>query len=116
MEFICYERCSTCKKAEKWLEEKGFKFEKRDIKLNNPTKEELSVWLKKSGVDIKRMFNTSGILYRENKLSKKLPDMSEKEKIELLSSDGMLVKRPILVLKNNVLFGFKLNEWENEIK
>lgn len=113
MEFICYEKCSTCKKAKGYLEKHGFQFEIRDIKENNPTKNELQQWIKKSGLEVKRFFNTSGLKYRELGLSERLPRMSEDEKLDLLANDGMLVKRPILITENEVLVGFKEKEWEN---
>lgn len=112
MLFVCYPKCSTCKKAEKWLEEKGINFEKRDIKTENPSAGELEEWHQKSGLSLKRFFNTSGKLYKEMKLKDRLPEMSEEEQIELLSTDGMLVKRPILVDGEKVLVGFKEKEWE----
>lgn len=110
--FVCYPKCSTCKKAEKWLQENGLEYELRDIKTENPSKEELREWYKKSGLNIKRFFNTSGMIYREMQLKDKLPDMSEEEKLELLATDGMLVKRPIFVTDTNVFVGFKEKEWE----
>lgn len=109
---ICYSRCSTCKKAEKWLQDNNISYISRPIKEENPTKEELSLWYEKSGLDIKRFFNTSGTLYKEMKLKDKLPEMSLEEKLDLLSTDGMLVKRPILVEGDTVLVGFKQAEWE----
>lgn len=111
MTFICYPKCSTCKKAQKWLEEKGKKFEVRNIKENNPTADEISTWYKASGLPLKKFFNTSGNLYKEMGLKNKLADMSEKEQIALLATDGMLVKRPILVSGGTVLVGFKAEEW-----
>lgn len=113
--FVCYKKCSTCKKAEKWLQENGLDYEMRDIKTENPSKEELRTWYEKSGLDIKRFFNTSGMIYRDMQLKDKLPDMSEEEKLELLATDGMLVKRPILVTEDQVLVGFKEKEWEGLI-
>ena len=110
--FICYNKCSTCKKAEKWLQEHKIAYTVRPIKEENPTKEELACWHEKSGLDIKRFFNTSGNLYKEMKLKDKLPNMSLEEKLELLATDGMLVKRPILVDEDTVLVGFKEAEWE----
>lgn len=111
MTFICYPKCSTCKKAQKWLEEKGKKFEVRNIKENNPTADEISTWYKASGLPLKKFFNTSGNLYKEMGLKNKLAVMSEKEQIALLATDGMLVKRPILVSGGTVLVGFKAEEW-----
>ncbi len=112
MLFVCYPKCSTCMKAKKWLEERGMEYELRDIKTDNPTAEELKTWWGKSGLPLKRFFNTSGNLYKEMKLKDKLPQMSEEEQIALLSTDGMLVKRPILVSSGKVLVGFKEKEWE----
>lgn len=115
MLFVCYPKCSTCQKARKWLEEKGFAYEERDIKTENPSAEELEMWYKKSGLPLKRFFNTSGILYKEMKLKEKLPDMSEEEQIALLATDGMLVKRPIVVTEDEVLVGFREKEWEEKL-
>lgn len=115
MLFIEYPKCSTCKKAKKWLEDKGIAFEDRHIVENNPTAEELREWIKKSGLDIKRFFNTSGMKYRDLGLKDKLVDMEEEEKLTLLSSDGMLVKRPLVVGDNVVLAGFKEKEWEEAL-
>ncbi len=112
MLFVCYPKCSTCKKAEKWLDERKISYEKRDIKTQNPTADELREWWEKSGLPLKRFFNTSGNLYKEMKLKDRLPDMSEEEQIELLATDGMLVKRPVLVDGDKVLVGFKEKEWE----
>lgn len=111
--FVCYPKCSTCKKAEKWLKEKEMEYVSRDIKEDNPSRSELEMWYQKSGLDIKRFFNTSGQLYKEMKLKDKLPEMSLEEKLDLLATDGMLVKRPILVTEDKVLVGFKEAEWEN---
>lgn len=115
MLFVNYPKCSTCKKAKNWLTEHDFTFENRDIKEQNPTADELKEWHQKSGLPLKRFFNTSGILYKEMKLKEKLPDMSEEEQFSLLASDGMLVKRPILVTNKTVLVGFKEKEWESLI-
>ena len=112
MLFVNYPKCSTCKKARKFLEEKGVTFEDRDIKEQNPTVEELKEWIAKSGLPVKKFFNTSGMLYRQMELKDKLPNMSEQEMIELLATDGMLVKRPILVSEAKVLVGFRQAEWE----
>ncbi len=112
MLYICYPKCTTCKKAQKWLDEHGQSYEIRDIKGNNPTYEELSEWYKKSGLPLKRFFNTSGILYKSMSLKEKLPKMTEEEQLRLLATDGMLVKRPILINGNSVLVGFKENKWE----
>ena len=116
MLFICYPKCTTCQKAKKWLEENEINFEVRDIKLQNPNKEELEKWLKDSGLPIKRLFNTSGILYKEMGLKDKLGSMSEEEQLKLLATDGMLVKRPILIKEDKVLVGFKENEWRDILK
>lgn len=113
--FLEYPKCSTCKKAKKWLEEQNITFEDRHIVENNPTKEELSDWHKRSGLPIKRFVNTSGIKYRELQLKDKLPQMSEEEIYELLSTDGMLVKRPILVGEDFVVPGFKEAEWTEKL-
>ena len=113
MLFIEYPKCSTCIKAKKYLDSKNLKYEDRNITVNNPTKDELVEWIKMSGKDINKFFNTSGLKYRELGLKDKLKDMNAEEKIELLSSDGMLVKRPILVIDRKVLVGFKIDEWES---
>ncbi len=115
MLFICYPKCSTCQKAKKWLESRNVKIEERDIVLQNPTKEELKEWYQKSGLPLKRFFNTSGMRYRELGLKDKLPSMPEEEQLELLASDGMLVKRPLLVGEDFVLTGFREKEWEEKI-
>lgn len=111
MQFICYPKCTTCQKAKKWLEANGISFEERHIKEQNPTAEELSAWQKKSGLPLKKFFNTSGLLYKDMKLSTKLPTMSEEEQLALLATDGMLVKRPILVGDDFVLVGFREADW-----
>ena len=110
--FVCYPKCSTCKKAENWLKEQKVPYDLRDIKQENPSKEELAAWYEKSGLELKRFFNTSGILYKEMKLKDRLPSMTDDEKLDLLATDGMLVKRPILVTQDCVLVGFKEKEWE----
>ena len=112
MLFVCYPKCTTCQKAKKWLEEQGISYEERDIKTENPQKEELKEWYKKSGLPLKRFFNTSGMLYKQMNLKDKLPEMSEEEQLELLATDGMLVKRPIVVEGDIVLTGFKAAERE----
>lgn len=112
MLFVCYPKCTTCQKAKKWLEEQGISYEERDIKTENPQKEELKEWYKKSGLPLKKFFNTSGMLYKQMNLKDKLPEMSEEEQLELLATDGMLVKRPIVVEGDIVLTGFKAAEWE----
>ena len=112
MKFICYPKCTTCKKAKAWLDSKGLDFEVRDIKEDNPTYEELREWHRLSGLPLKRFFNTSGLLYKSMELKDKLPDMTEEEQLRLLSTDGMLVKRPILIDGDRVLTGFREKEWE----
>lgn len=112
MLLVYYPKCSTCQKAKKWLEAKEAEFEERDIKKNNPTKEELKAWHDKSGLPLKKFFNTSGMIYREMQLKDKLADMTEEEQYELLAADGMLVKRPILVTDTAVVTGFREKEWE----
>ncbi|WP_294413454.1 arsenate reductase family protein [uncultured Ruminococcus sp.] len=116
MKFICYPKCTTCQKAKKWLDDKGISYELRDIKENNPTEKELREWNKKSGLPLKKFFNTSGLLYKSMELKNKLPDMSDDEQIKLLASDGMLVKRPIVVDGDNVLVGFREKEYEELFK
>ena len=111
MLFIEYPKCSTCQRAGKWLEAQGAEFERRNIVENNPTKEELKAWHQKSGLPLKRFFNTSGMKYRELGLKDRLPDMSEEEQIRLLAGDGMLVKRPLLIDGERVLVGFKEKDW-----
>ena len=115
MLFVHYPRCSICKKAKKWLEENNLEFTEKDIVEDNPTFEELKEWYEKSELPLKRFFNTSGMKYRELKLKDKLPDMSEDEQLELLATDGMLVKRPIIVSDDVVLTGFKVKEWEEKL-
>lgn len=112
MQILCYPRCTTCKKAVKWLDEKGVEYEYRDIKEKNPKKSELKKWIKASGLPVKKFFNTSGQLYREMQLKDKLPEMSEADMIDLLATDGLLVKRPLLITDDKVLVGFKDAEWE----
>ena len=112
MLFVCYDKCGTCKKAEKYLLDKGITLEKRDIKNDKPSLEELTAWYKASGLPLKRFYNTSGKLYKELNLKDKIPTMSEEEQLALLASDGMLVKRPIVVDGANVLIGFKQAEYE----
>ena len=116
LKFICYPKCTTCQRAQKWLDEKNLEYEFRDIKQNNPTKEELTKWYKESGLPLKKFFNTSGLLYKSLDLKNKLPQMTEEEMITLLATDGMLVKRPIIVTENLVLVGFKETEWAEKIK
>ena len=116
MLFVCYPKCTTCQKAQKWLNDNGYEYEERNIKEDNPSCDELKEWYEKSGLDIKRFFNTSGLLYKSMKLKDRLPDMSIEEKLELLATDGMLVKRPIVVTDNAVFVGFKEKEWAELIK
>ncbi len=115
MKFICYPKCTTCKKAQKWLDDNSLSYELRDIKEQNPTFEELSDWYKKSGLPLKKFFNTSGLLYKSMQLKDKLPEMSEDEQLRLLATDGMLVKRPIAVDGSTVLVGFKESEWAEKL-
>ena len=115
MLFLQYPPCSTCKKVKKWLDDHGISYQDRHIKENNPSYEELKEWQEKSGLPLKKFFNTSGLLYKSMELKTKLPTMTEDEQLRLLASDGMLVKRPILVLDNTVLVGFKENEWETAL-
>ncbi len=115
IKFICYPKCTTCQKAKKWLDENKIKYELRDIKENNPNFEELSVWYKISGLSLKKFFNTSGLLYKSLELKEKLPTMSEEEQLKLLATDGMLVKRPLLVGNDFVLVGFKESEWSEKL-
>ena len=115
MLFICYPKCSTCQKARTWLDEKGIAYDFRDIKLENPTAEELTRWWKLSGLPLKKFFNTSGLQYKALGLKDKLPAMSEDEQIALLATDGMLVQRPLLVGEDFVLTGFRPKEWEERL-
>ena len=115
LKFICYPKCTTCQKARKWLEENNIEYEFRDIKLENPTLDELTAWHKLSALPLKKFFNTSGLLYKALKLKDKLPEMTEEEQICLLASDGMLVKRPLLVGENYVLVGFRQAEWDETV-
>ena len=114
--FVEYPKCTTCKRAKKWLEQNGVDFIDRDIKLDNPTKEELKLWLDKSGLDIKKFFNTSGVLYREQGMKDKIKTLSEDELLDILASDGMMVKRPLIIGEDKVLVGFKEPEWETNLK
>lgn len=116
MIFLCYTKCSTCQKAKKWLDANGITYEERPIKEENPSAEELKAWHQMSGLPLKKFFNTSGMLYKEMKLKDKLPEMNDEEKYALLATDGMLVKRPLLVGENFVLTGFKEAEWEEKLK
>ena len=112
MLFLCYPKCPTCRKAQSWLDSHGISYELRDIKLNNPTAAELTDWYRKSGLSLKKFFNTSGLQYKALGLKDKLPAMSEAEQLALLATDGMLVKRPLLVGEDFVLTGFRATEWE----
>ena len=114
--FICYPRCTTCQKAQKWLDEQGIEYTLRDIKNDNPTLPELTEWYRKSGLPLRRFFNTSGLLYKSLELKTRLPQMSESEMLELLATDGMLVKRPIIVDGEKVLVGFKEAEWSESLR
>lgn len=111
VEFICYPKCTTCQKAKKWLDDNGIKYKLRDIKKDNPTYNELDEWYKLSGQPLKKFFNTSGLLYRTMQLKDKLLLMNDSEMLTLLSGDGMLVKRPLIITSNFVLIGFKEKEW-----
>lgn len=115
LKFICYPKCTTCQRAKKWLDDNKQEYELRDIKLDNPTLDELTEWYRKSGLPLKRFFNTSGLLYKSLDLKNKLPEMSEDEMLKLLATDGMLVKRPLLIGDNFVLVGFKEIEWEESV-
>ncbi len=112
MKVLCYPRCGTCKKALKWLDDHGIKYEYRHIVEDNPTADELKEWHAKSGLPLKKFFNTSGLKYKELHLKDRIPEMTDEEIFELLSTDGMLVKRPILIKDDTVLVGFKETEWE----
>ena len=116
MVFLCYPRCSTCQKAKRWLEEHKINYTERHIVENNPTFDELEEWYKKSNLPLKKFFNTSGLLYKEMQLKDKLPAMSEEEQLKLLATNGMLVKRPILIKEDTVLVGFKETEWSEKMK
>lgn len=115
MQFICYPKCSTCQKARKWLEANHLEFTERHIVEENPSYEELKEWYAESGLPLKKLFNTSGMLYKEMQLKDKLPTMSEEEQLKLLATNGMLVKRPLIVNGNIILTGFKEAEWEKAL-
>ncbi len=115
MQFICYPKCSTCQKAKKWLESNHLEFTERHIVEENPSYEELKEWYAESGLPLKKFFNTSGMLYKEMQLKDKLPAMSEEEQLKLLATNGMLVKRPLIVNGNTILTGFKEAEWEKAL-
>lgn len=116
LEFICYPKCTTCQKAKKWLDDNKIEYKLRNIKEDNPTFEELSTWHKMSGLPLKKFFNTSGLLYKSMGLKDKLATMSEEEQLRLLATNGMLVKRPLLIGKDFVLVGFKEKEWIEKVK
>ena len=113
IKFICYPKCTTCQKAKKWLDDNKIEYEPRDIKLDNPTLDELTAWYKQSALPLKKFFNTSGLLYKSLDLKTKLPTMTDDEMLNLLATDGMLVKRPLLIGEDFVLVGFKEAEWNN---
>lgn len=115
IKFICYPKCTTCQKAKKWLDDNKIEYELRDIKEENPTLEELTAWYKQSGLPLKKFFNTSGLLYKSMELKDKLPTMSEEEQLKLLATDGMLVKRPLVIGEDFVLVGFKESEWSEKL-
>ena len=116
IKFICYPKCTTCQKAKKWLDDNQIEYELRDIKLDNPTLDELTAWYKQSALPLKKFFNTSGLLYKSLDLKTKLPTKTDDEMMNLLASDGMLVKRPLLIGEDFVLVGFKEAEWTQKIK
>ena len=116
MLFIEYPKCTTCQKAKKWLDDNKIEYTDRHIKEDNPTYDELKAWYEKSGLPLKRFFNTSGMLYKSMSLKDKLPTMTEDEQLRLLATDGMLVKRPIIVSDNIILTGFREKEWEEKLK
>lgn len=116
MTFICYPKCTTCRKARKWLDENQIEYVFRDIKTENPSFDELAAWHKLSGLPLKKFFNTSGLLYKSMELKNKLPAMREDEMLRLLATDGMLVKRPLLIGDDFILVGFKEAEWESRLK
>ena len=115
MLFVCYPKCTTCQKARKWLDEQGIAYELRDIKTENPTYDELAAWYERSGLPLKKFFNTSGLQYKALGLKDKLPQLNEEEQLQLLAADGMLVKRPLLLTDGNVLVGFKETEWAEKL-
>lgn len=115
IEFICYPKCTTCQKAKKWLDDNKIEYELRDIKEDNPSLEELTAWYKTSSLPLKKFFNTSGLLYKSMELKDKLPSMSEEEQLKLLATDGMLVKRPLVIGGGLVLVGFKESEWSEKL-
>ena len=116
LKFICYPKCTTCQKARKWLDENNIEYEFRDIKLENPSLEELTAWYKLSGLPQRKFFNTSGLLYKSMELKTKLSNMTDEEMLALLATDGMLVKRPLAIGDDFVLVGFKEAEWVEKLK
>ena len=116
LKYICYPKCTTCQRAQKWLDDNGVLYDLRDIKLDNPTLGELTEWHKKSGLPLKKFFNTSGLIYKSLDLKNKLTEMTNDEMLALLATDGMLVKRPLVIGDDFVLVGFKENEWAEKIK
>ena len=116
IEFICYPKCTTCQKAKKWLDDNKIEYMLRDIKEDNPILEELTAWHKMSGLPLKKFFNTSGLLYKSMELKDKLPEMSKEEQLKILATDGMLVKRPLVIGEDFVLVGFKESEWLEKLK
>ena len=116
LKFICYPKCTTCQKARKWLDENNIEYEFRDIKIENPSVEELTAWYKLSGLPLRKFFNTSGLLYKSMELKTKLPNMTDGEMLSLLATDGMLVKRPLAIGDDFVLVGFKEAEWVEKLK
>ena len=116
LKFICYPKCTTCQKARKWLDENNIEYEFRDIKIENPSLEELTAWYKLSGLPLRKFFNTSGLLYKSMELKTKLPNMTDEEMLALLATDGMLVKRPLAIGDDFVLVGFKESEWADKLK
>ena len=115
LKFICYPKCTTCQKAKKWLDDNGIEYELRDIKFDNPTLAELTEWYKKSGLPLRKLFNTSGLLYKSLELKTKIPSMTDDEMLALLATDGMLVKRPLLIGDGFVLVGFKETDWKEKL-
>lgn len=116
LKFICYPKCTTCQKARKWLDENNIEYEFRDIKIENPSLEELTAWYKLSGLPLRKFFNTSGLLYKSMELKTKLPNMTDEEMLSLLATDGMLMKRPLAIGDDFVLVGFKEAEWVEKLK
>ena len=115
IKFICYPKCTTCQKAKKWLDDNKIEYTLRDIKEDNPSLEELTDWYKMSGLPLKKFFNTSGLLYKSMELKDKLPNISEEEQLKLLATDGMLVKRPLVIVNDFVLVGFNESEWSERL-